>query len=306
MSFILLCKCVSGWSFCRLIWFHLRLSIIEMRAIVIPECGGPEVLKISEIAIPEITPIQILVRNHVAGVNYIDCYHRSGLYAVPLPYTPGREAAGIIEKVGSQVSGWKVGDRVCYCGAGTYAEYTAVDPKFCIALPASITSQQGACLLLQGLTSIVLSSHCHKVTQGETVLIHASAGGMGLLLVQLCKLAGATVIGTASTADKASVATQAGADHVILYTSDPVAETVLKLTNNAGVDCVFDGVGKSTFDESLKCLKRLGSMVSFGNASGAVDPVPLTKLVPRCIRLMRPSLFEFLKTREDFEQSKFC
>jgi NADPH2:quinone reductase len=174
--------------------------------------------------------------------------------------------------------------------------------EYLIPLPESISFEVGASMLLQGLTAVALTKQAYCIKPGDTVLIHAAAGGTGLLLVQLAKFYGATVIGTTSTPAKAEVAKAAGVDHIILYTQEDVATRVMELTQNVGVDAVYDGVGKSTFDVSLKCLKRLGFMLSFGNASGKVDDVPIMKLVPKAIRLMRPSLYEFLKNKQDFDE----
>ncbi|KAJ3272280.1 NADPH:quinone reductase [Terramyces sp. JEL0728] len=271
------------------------------RAIRVGEHGGPSALEYTDIAYPSIRPTQIVVKNQYAGVNFIDTYHRSGLYKVELPFIPGREASGIVDQVGDQVSEFKVGDRVAYTGSSTYAENTVAETKNTIKIPDNVSFQLGAAVLLQGLTAIALTRLVHSVQPGQTVLIHAAAGGTGQILVQLCRLYGATVIGTTSTPAKEELALKAGAHHVINYTKFDIAEEVMKITNGQGVDAVFDGVGKTTFDTSLACLKTLGSMVSFGNASGKVDPVDIMKLVPKCVRLSRPSLFNLIKTEQDFK-----
>ncbi|KAJ3315594.1 NADPH:quinone reductase [Boothiomyces sp. JEL0838] len=270
------------------------------KAIQVSETGDISVLKYTTVPMPTIKPTQLLVKNHYAGINFIDTYHRTGLYKLPLPFIPGREASGVVEQVGEQVTGFKVGDRVAYTGSGTYAEYTAAERSNIIKIPDNVSFELGAAVLLQGLTAVALTRMMHPVQPGQTVLIHAAAGGTGQVLVQLCKLYGATVIGTVSTKAKKELALKAGAHHVIIYTETEIAPKVLELTNGQGVDAVFDGVGKTTFDTSLACLKTLGSLVSFGNASGKVDPIDIMKLVPKCVRLSRPSLFNLIKTQEDF------
>jgi NADPH2:quinone reductase len=204
-----------------------------------------------------------------------------------------------VVEVGS-TSGFKVGDRVAFAHPNSYAEFCNVDCQSAFLLPDNISLEVGAALLLQGNTALALVKLAHAVKSGQVILVHAAAGGMGLLLVQLCKHLGATVIGTASTPEKAQLAKDAGADHVILYSHENVVEKVMLITNQRGVDAVFDGVGKSTFDDSLKCLANFGSMVSFGNASGKVDPVDIMKLVPKSIKLSRPSLFAMLNDPKDF------
>jgi NADPH2:quinone reductase len=271
-----------------------------MRAIQVSTPGDISCLKLANIPKPTIEQTQLLVSNKFSGINFIDTYHRTGLYVLPTPFTPGREASGIVTEVGSQVIGFALGDRVCYTGTATYAEYSAVNPDFCVKLPEQVSFELGAALLLQGLTAMALSTMMHKVKKDEVVLIHAAAGGTGGLLVQLCKIKGAIVIGTTSTPEKKELAIKSGCDHVILYKSEDILEHVMRITNNVGVDVVFDGIGKTTFDVSVKSLKTLGSMVSFGNASGKVDPIDIMKLVPKCIRLSRPSLFNLVKTREQF------
>ncbi|KAJ3326153.1 NADPH:quinone reductase [Boothiomyces sp. JEL0866] len=241
------------------------------KAIQVSETGDISVLKYTTVPIPSIKPTQLLVKNHYAGINFIDTYHRTGLYKLPLPFIPGREASGVVEQVGDQVTGFKVGDRVAYTGSGTYSEYTAAEKSSTIKIPDNVSFQLGAAVLLQGLTAVSLTRMVHPVQSGQTVLIHAAAGGTGQVLVQLCRLYGATVIGTVSTQAKKELALKAGAHHVIIYTETDITQKVLEITNGSGVDAVFDGVGKTTFDTSLACLKTLGSLVSFGNASDATE-----------------------------------
>ena len=273
-----------------------------MRAIRFAKTGAIEVLEYSQqLAKPTVADDEVLVRNHYAGINFIDIYHRTGLYKVPLPYTPGREASGIVEAVGSAVAKLRVGDRVCHLSPNCYAEYSAVKEGFCLALPKDQSMEVGAALLLQGLTAMVLCRIVHRVEPGQVVLVYAAAGGTGQLLVQLCRLYGATVIGVTSSEAKAELARKAGAQHIINYSIQDILTEVKRITAGKGVNAVFDSVGKSTFDTSLQCLTRLGSMVSFGNASGKVEPIDIAKLVPNQVRLMRPSLLSLVATPEEFQ-----
>ncbi|KAI8928493.1 hypothetical protein BC831DRAFT_448148 [Entophlyctis helioformis] len=286
----------------RLPTLTILRKMSTMRAVQVHQTGGPEALLLtSDAARPEAGPGQLLVRNAFAGVNYIDTYHRTGLYKMPLPFIPGREASGVVAAVGSGVSSFKVGDRVAYSGSGGYSEYSAVPQGYTVKLPESVSDETGAALLLQGLTALSLARIAHAVNPTETVLIYAAAGGTGQMLVQVCKHIGATVIGITSTAEKAALAKAAGADHVITYANEDVLTRVMEITGGQGVHAVFDGVGKTSFDTSLACLRKLGSMLSFGNASGMVDPIVITKLVPKQIRLMRPSLFQLVSTPEEFQ-----
>ncbi|KAJ3214123.1 hypothetical protein HDU67_002032 [Dinochytrium kinnereticum] len=272
-----------------------------MNAVLYPTTGGPEVITFGTAPKPAPNANQVLVKNMFVGVNFIDTYHRSGLYKVPLPYIPGREASGIVEAVGEGVQKFKVGDRVAYMAANCCAEYAVAPEDFTIKLPEALSFEQGAALLLQGATVMSLTKMAYEVKKGDYVLIHAAAGGTGLLLTQVCKHVGAYVIGTTSTPEKAKVAKEAGCDEVILYTSQDIVTEVKRITNNQGVHVVYDGVGKTTFDASLASLRRLGTMASFGNASGKVQDVDIMKLVPRAVRLMRPSLFELMKDQKDFD-----
>ncbi|KAJ3084063.1 hypothetical protein HK102_000772 [Quaeritorhiza haematococci] len=273
-----------------------------MKAVQFSETGDIDVLKYVDVEKPAgPKPDEILVKNQFVGINFIDTYHRSGLYKVPLPYIAGREASGVVEAVGSEVKGFKPGDRVAYLAPNCYAEYNVAKAYLATHLPDSMTMEEGAALLLQGLTAMSLVKRAYEVKKGDYVLVHAAAGGTGMLLVQICKALGAFVIGTTSTPEKAAMAKKAGADEIILYTEADVVAEVKRITNGKGVHVVYDGVGKATFDQSLACLTRLGYMITFGNASGKVDPVDVLKLAPRAVRLMRPSLFEFLQDKEDFD-----
>ncbi|KAJ3101981.1 hypothetical protein HK100_004445 [Physocladia obscura] len=273
-----------------------------MRAALFRATGPSSVLEyITNASKPIPAPGQLLVRNHFIGINFIDTYHRTGLYKVPLPFIPGREASGIVEALGDGVSGFNIGDRVAYMAGNTCAEYALASIDQIIKVPENIPLDIAAALLLQGCTAMSLVRLAYEVKPGDFVLIHAAAGGTGQLLVQVCKAYGAIVIGTTSSEAKAITAKNAGADHVLLYTKDDVKAEVFKITEGHGVHVVYDGIGKSTFDLSLSCLRRLGTLASFGNASGKVDDIDIMKLVPNAVRLMRPSLFAFIKNRAEFE-----
>ncbi|KAJ3026011.1 UNVERIFIED_CONTAM: hypothetical protein HDU68_006346 [Siphonaria sp. JEL0065] len=244
---------------------------------------------------------QLLVKNHFIGVNFVDTYQRAGLYKVSLPYIPGGEASGVVEAVGEGVDSFKIGDRVAYLAPNAGSEYALANPDKAVKLPDSVSFEQGASLLTQGLTAAFLVRFIYEVKPGDTVLIHAAAGGTGQILVQLAKHYGATVIGTTSTAEKAKTVLKAGADHVILYKEQDVKAEVLKITNGKGVQVVYDGVGKSTFDISLSVLARLGTLASFGNASGKVENFDALKLVPNSVKVLRPSLGQFLQNKQEWD-----
>ncbi|KAI9229137.1 MAG: hypothetical protein DHS80DRAFT_22618 [Piptocephalis tieghemiana] len=271
------------------------------KAIQITEHGDSSVLKLRQVPVPKaVGPNQLLVQNQVSGVNFIDTYHRTGLYPVALPLILGREGAGRVVGVGEGVEGFVPGDRVAYAGAGSYAQYSVVPVTTTMKLPDNLGEDIAAASFLQGLTALSLVRLAYTVRPNDWVLVQAAAGGTGLLLCQLCKLAGATVIGTVSTEEKAALARKAGADHIIFYTKESVPESVHQLTNGQGVHVVYDGVGKSTFQGSIASLRRLGSMISFGNASGRVEPVDIGLLQKDNLRLMRPSLFKYMTTRQEF------
>ncbi|KAK3047031.1 NADPH:quinone reductase [Extremus antarcticus] len=276
-----------------------------MKGVIIEKNGGTEVLQHkTDLPVPEPKEGQVLVKNDYIGINFIDTYFRSGLYPAPqFPYILGREAEGTIVSTGSSgdFHGLATGDRVVWMAEGAYAEYTAVPAAKTVKLPDGVGEKIGAAAFLQGLTALTLIREAHHVKKGDWVLVHAAAGGTGLWLCQLLKAVGANTIGTASTEEKVALAKKAGATHMINYSKDDVKAKVMELTDNKGVAAVFDGVGKSTFDLSLECVARLGSMISFGNASGAPDPVTIARLSPKNVRLMRPTLFNYLVTREEFE-----
>ncbi|NNJ13175.1 quinone oxidoreductase [Chloroflexales bacterium ZM16-3] len=272
-----------------------------MRAIRIHETGGPEVMRYEEVALAEPGPGQVRVKVAATGLNYIETYQRTGLYQVPLPFTPGGEFAGTVDALGPDVSGWSVGDRVATAsGAGGYAEYALAPADKLVAVPEGIDLSQAAAVMLQGMTAHYLVYSTYPLKAGDTCLIHAAAGGVGLLLTQIASRAGARVIGTAGTAEKAELARAAGASEVILYRDEAFPPRVRELTGGRGVDVVYDSVGKDTWDGSLDCLRPRGMMVSFGNASGPVPPVsPLTLSAKGSIFLTRPTLWHYIATPEE-------
>jgi NADPH2:quinone reductase len=272
-------------------------------AIRIHETGGPEVLRWEEVEAGETGPGQIRLRQEAAGLNYIDVYHRIGLYPQPLPFTPGVEGAGIIEAVGPGVSGLQVGDRVAYAGPiGGYAEERLIDADRLVKLPDSIGCDEAAAMILQGMTAHMLLRSVHRVEPGETILIHAAAGGVGLIVCQWAKALGATVIGTVGSDEKAELARAHGCDHPIVYTRQDFAAEVERITDGKKLPVVYDSVGKDTFLKSLDCLRSRGLMVSFGNASGPVDPFSPAILAQKgSLFLTRPTLFNYIADRAELE-----
>ncbi|PRX97240.1 quinone oxidoreductase family protein [Allonocardiopsis opalescens] len=272
-----------------------------MRAVVVEEPGGPEVLRVRETADPVPGPGEIAVDVAASGVNFIDVYHRSGLYPLPAPFTPGMEGAGTVSALGAGVSGLAVGDRVGWVMLpGSYAERAVIPADRAVPLPDGVSTELAAAALLQGMTAHFLTRTAHTVREGDDVLVHAAAGGMGLLLTQLVKLHGGRVIGTVSTAEKEAVARAAGADEVIRYTEEPVDTAVRKLTGGAGVAVVYDGVGAATFDASLASLRPRGLLAVFGQASGVVPPVELQRLnAAGSVFLTRPTLAHYIADRAE-------
>jgi NADPH2:quinone reductase len=272
-------------------------------AIRIHENGGPEVLKWEEVEIGDPAPGQVRIRQEAAGLNFIDVYHRTGLYKQELPFTPGVEGAGVVEAVGPDVTGLNVGDRVAYAGPiGGYAEERLIDAGRLVKLPDSISSEQAAGMMLQGLTAHMLLRGVHRVQPGETILVHAAAGGVGLIMCQWAKALGATVIGTVGSDEKAELARAHGCDHAVVYTRQDFVAEVERITEGAKLPVVYDGVGRDTFIKSLDCLHRRGMMASFGNASGPVDPFPPTLLAQKgSLFLTRPTMYDYVATREELE-----
>jgi NADPH2:quinone reductase len=273
------------------------------RAIRIHQPGGPEVLRLEEVAVGEPGPGEARVRHAAVGVNFIDVYHRTGLYPLPLPAGIGVEGAGVVEAVGAGVSHLRPGDRVGYFGApGSYAEARLVAADRLVKLPAEIPDRTAAAMMLKGLTVRSLVRRTYPVKAGETVLVHAAAGGVGLLMTQWLKALGATVIGTVGSDEKAALARAHGCDHVIVYTREDFPARVRELTGGEGVPVVYDSVGKATFDGSLDCLRPLGLMVTFGNASGPVPPLDVGVLARKgSLFLTRPTVFSYVAKREDLE-----
>jgi NADPH:quinone reductase len=275
-----------------------------MKAIRVHAPGGPEVMKLEEVADPKPGQGQVLVKLEAAGLNYIDVYFRSGQYKAPLPLTPGLEGAGTVTAVGPGVTDLKVGDRVAYTGiAGSYAQMNVAPADRLVKLPDGLSFRDGAAAMLQGLTAHYLITSTYPVKKGDTCLVHAAAGGMGLLLCQLGKMRGATVIGTVSTEEKAALAKQAGADHVINYATQDFEAEVKRITGGKGVEVVYDGVGQTTFLKGLDCLKPRGLMALFGAASGPVGPLDLQLLNAKgSLFVTRPSLNHHIATREELVQ----
>ncbi|EMY35968.1 quinone oxidoreductase Qor [Arthrobacter crystallopoietes BAB-32] len=269
------------------------------KAIVAAVPGGPEVLKLQDVDKPEPGPGQLLVKMAAAGVNFIETYERSGVYKVPFPYTPGSEGAGTVEAMGDGAAGWAPGDRVAFCEAArTYAEYALVDAAKALAVPDGISDETAAAIPLQGLTAHYLVNSSFKAVAGQTILTHAGAGGVGLILTQLLKAKGVRVITTVSSDEKAELAKAAGADEVLRYDGFP--DKVRELTGGTGVDAVYDGVGKDTFDGSLASLRTRGTMVLFGGASGQVPPFDLQRLnAGGSLFVTRPKLKDHLLNAEE-------
>jgi len=272
-------------------------------AIRVHETGGPEVLRWEEVDVGEPGAGQVTLRQEAAGLNYIDVYHRIGLYPQPLPFTPGVEGAGVVETVGPGVTGLKAGDRVAYAGpTGGYAEVRVIDADRLVNLPNSISCEQAASMMLKGMTAHMLLRSVHRVEPGETILIHAAAGGVGLIVCQWAKALGAIVIGTVGSDEKAELARAHGCDHPIVYTRQDFAAEVERITEGKKLPVVYDSVGKDTFLKSLDCLRPRGLMVSFGNASGPVDPVPPGILAQKgSLFLTRPTLFHYIADRAELE-----
>ena len=272
-----------------------------MRAIRVHGYGGPEVLTWEEQATPSPEAGQALVRLEAVGVNYIDIYHRTGLYKNPLPFTLGLEGAGVVEGVGAGVSEVRVGERVAYQGVqGSYATHALVPAARLVALPAGLDARTGAAAMLQGMTAHYLVHDTYPLKPGETALLHAAAGGVGLLLIQMAKRLGARVYGTVSTPEKARLAKEAGADEVIQYTTQDFETEVKRLTGGRGVQVVYDSVGKTTFEKSLNVLAPRGTLVLFGQASGPVPPVDLGILAGKgSLYVTRPTLGHYVATREE-------
>ena len=275
-----------------------------MLAIQAVRTGGPEVLEAVDLPVPSPGPGQILVRHQAVGLNFIDTYHRSGLYPMKMPAVLGLEAAGVVEALGEGVTRFKVGDRVAYNGTlGAYSQAAVVPADRAVKVPDDVTLETAAAALLKGMTAEFLVRRCHKVEPGQTVLVHAAAGGVGSILVQWAKALGATVIATVGSEAKAALARDHGADHVILYGEEDVAARVQEITGGQGVAVVYDGVGKDTFEASLKSLGRRGVLATFGNASGPVPPFAPLELSGKSLFVTRPRLFDYIVTTAELDES---
>lgn len=275
-----------------------------MRAIQVSQSGGPEVLTLVDLPVPTAKSDEALVQIKAAGVNFIDVYFREGRYPAPLPFINGQEAAGIVTEVGSDVRTVKVGDRVAYTGVrGSYAEYAAVPAERLVAIPREVDFETAAAAMLQGMTAHYLSHSTYPIQPGDRVLIHAAAGGVGLLLVQMARKLGARIIGTAGNDSKAKLARDAGAHEVIIYSEQDFESETKTLTQGEGVHVVYDGVGASTFAKDLNVLRPRGYLVLFGAASGPVPPFDLIQLSQKgSLYITRPSLHHYIHTRAELEQ----
>jgi NADPH2:quinone reductase len=274
------------------------------KAIRYARTGGPEVLEYVDVEVGEPGPGEARVRNHAIGLNFIDVYFRNGLYPAPLPSGLGHEGAGVVEAVGEGVSHVKPGDRVAYASRpnGAYSDLRVMPADILVRLPDEIDFETGAAMMLQGLTVQYLFRQTYKLKAGDTILFHAAAGGVGLIACQWARALGVNLIGTVGSNEKAELARQHGAAHVINYNTEDVVQRVLEITNGAKVPVVYDSVGKDTFQRSLDCLQPLGLMVSFGNSSGAVPPFALSELVSRgSLYITRPTLQTYAAKRQDLE-----
>ena len=277
-----------------------------MKAVEINKTGGPEVLGLKDIKLSDPKSGEVLINQKAIGLNYIDTYHRSGLYPVPLPSGIGLEGAGIIEKVGPDTDGFKEGDKVTYAAApiGSYASHRIYPIKNLIKVPDEIDLEIIAAIMTKGLTTFYLLHKTYEAKSGQTVLFHAAAGGVGQIFCQWAKSLGCTVIGTVGSDEKIKIAQQYGCSHVINYNKDDFQKEVMKITNDEGIPVVYDGVGKVTMEKSLMCLQMRGTFVSFGNASGKLDPVDVGKLIaPKGLFLTRPSIAHYTATREELDEA---
>jgi NADPH:quinone reductase len=272
-----------------------------MKAIQVQQPGGPEAMQLVELPVPSPKPNEAVVKIAASGVNFIDVYVREGRYKAPLPFVNGQEAAGVVTEVGSEVKTVKPGDRVAYAGPlGAYAEYASVPADRLVPVPSGVSDRDAAAAMLQGMTAQYLAYDTFPLKDGQTALVHAAAGGVGLLLVQMAYNIGARVIGTVSTEEKAKLAREAGADEIILYTKSDFEVESKRLTDGKGVDVVYDSVGKTTFEKGLNVLRPRGMMVLFGGSSGAVPPFDLIQLSAKgSLFVTRPKLFDYIITRDE-------
>ena len=276
-----------------------------MKAVEISKNGDPEALELKDISLEKPKENEVTIEHKAIGLNYIDTYHRSGLYPLKLPTGIGIEGAGIIKEIGSKVNDFKVGDKVSYAGAplGAYATHRNYPTENLVKVPDNIDLEIAATLMTKGLTTFYLLHKTYSVRSGQTILFHAAAGGVGQIFGQWAKTLGCTIIGTVGSDEKIQKAKNYGYDHVINYNKENFSEKVLELTNGKGIPVVYDGVGKNTFENSLKCLSVRGTMVSFGNASGALSPIDVPKLLqPKGLYFVRPSMQQYLNTREEINE----
>ena len=277
-----------------------------MKAVTISKNGGPEVLELKDIELQDPKSGEVLIKNEAIGLNYIDTYHRSGLYPIELPSNIGIEGAGTIEKIGPDVKGFNIGDKVAYASMpiGSYATHRIFPTKKLVKVPNEIELENVVTLMTKGFTVFYLLHKTYPVKSGETILFHAAAGGVGQIFCQWARSLGCNVIGTVGSDEKIEIAKANGCSHVINYSKENFAEKVKEITNGEGVPVVYDGVGKKTFDGSIECLKVRGMMVSFGNASGPLDPCNVTKsLAPKGLYLTRPSIAHYTSTREELDEA---
>lgn len=272
-----------------------------MKAIRVQQTGGPEVMELADVPVPQPKPVEALVRVSTAGVNAIDGYFRDGRFRTPLPFIPGQEGAGVVTAVGAQAKTVKAGDRVSWSGVlGSYADFVVSPEEHLVPVPETLTDQQAAAAMVHGLTAHYLVNDAHKLKAGETALVHAAAGGVGLLLVQMARAVGARVIGTASSEEKAGLARAAGADEVIVFTKHDFEAEVRRLTEGKGVEVVYDGVGKATFEKNLNVMRRGGMLVLYGMSSGPVLPVDPARLSEKgSLYMARTTLAHFTATRDE-------
>jgi NADPH2:quinone reductase len=272
-----------------------------MKAIRVQQTGGPEVMELAEVPVPQPKPGEVVVKVSVAGVNAIDGYFRDGRYRTPLPFIPGQEGAGVVTAVGGRAKTAKVGDRVAWSGVlGSYAEFVVSPEELLVPVPGPISDEEAAAAMVHGLTAHYLANDAHKLKAGETALVHAAAGGVGLLLVQMARAIGARVIGTVSSEEKAQLAREAGADAVIVFTKQDFEPEVKRLTDGKGVEVVYDGVGKATFEKNLNVMRLRGMLVIYGMSSGSILPMDPTKLLEKgSLYMARTTLAHFTATREE-------
>ena len=277
-----------------------------MRAVKILKTGGPEALKIEKINLKKPGSDEVLIEHRAIALNFIDVYHRSGLYPVELPSGIGAEASGIIKEIGSNVKDFKVGDRISYAGIplGAYSTHRIYPTKNLVKVPDNIELDIAATLMTKGLTTFYLLHKTYPVSSGEVILFHAAAGGVGQIFCQWAKSLGCKLIGTVGSEEKVEIAKKNGCDHVINYSKENFPKKVLELTNGIGVPVVYDGVGKDTLEESIECLKVRGMMVSFGNASGALSPIDVTKMIqPKGLYFTRPSMGQYFGTKNELDEA---